>query len=245
MSTEHSVTGLTPRPIRFTADIPAWQRIITALGGVLVSEHPGWLVHQLGAGRLALHASHPDQPAGLTTLALETPVPLTEAVAGATAAGVPIRLEDTDHGTAGVVRAPDGIEVTLDAPTAGAGRARDGRLAVLPIWYSPDAAVPLRVLEGLGARRRIVGDDGGWTDLTCDGGGLLAVHVAERAGTELAFEWDGDVEEALTLLTDAGVRARLIDETYSRTVHVADPDGGKSVWINERQTDLYGYTRVG
>ncbi|SOC56643.1 hypothetical protein [Ornithinimicrobium cerasi] len=245
MSTTHTVTGLTPRPIRFTADLPAWRRIVEALGGVLVSEQPGWLVLQLGSGRLALHADHPDQPAGLTTLALETPEPLTEAVAAASVAGVPITLEETDHGTAGVVRADDGTEVTLDTPTPGAGRARDGRLVVLPIWYGPDASVPLAVLEGLGARRRIVGQDGGWTDLRCDGGGLLAVHVADQVGTELAFEWDGDVEDALRLLTSAGIPATLIDETYSRTLHVADPDGGKAVWVNERQTDLYGYTRVG
>lgn len=240
-------TGLIARPIRFTSDIPAWQRIVEALGGALISEHPGWLVYQLGSGRLALHAASDEQPPGVTTLALETPVPLTEAVPAAAAKGVPVTLEDSDHGPAGVVRAADGTHLWFDAPTpveTGSGQARDPRLAVLQIWYGPDTSVPMSTVQGLGAQPRVVGDDGTWTDLTCAGGGLFGVHAADVVGTELAFEWTGDVETAKTLLDAAGLESRLIDETYSRTLQIADPDGVKEIWINARQTDLYGYTLV-
>ena len=61
-------------------------------------------------------------------------------------------------------------------------------------------------------------------------------------GAELAFEWSGNVEEAKALLDAAGVKSALIDESCSRTLQIADPDGVKEIWINEKQTDLYGYT---
>ncbi|QFG69833.1 hypothetical protein [Ornithinimicrobium pratense] len=244
-----TLTGPTPRPIRFTADLPGWQRILQTLGGTLISEHPGWLVYQLGGGRVALHAAHPDQPAGTTTIAIETPVELEQAVAEAAAHGVPVTLEDSDHGPAGHVRAADGTFLWLDAPTPvaveatrGGGEATRPELSVLPIWYAVDTAMPRAVLEGLGARPRIVGDAGTWADFTFDGRGLAAVHGADESGTELSFEWAGVVEDAQALLTAAGIDCLLIDETYSRTLQVADPDGGKRIWINERQTDLYGYT---
>jgi hypothetical protein len=233
---------LTARPIRFTADIPGWSTILETLGAGLVSEHPGWLVYQLGGGRLALHAASEAQPVG-TTLGMETGTPLADAVAAASEAGVPVTLEDTDHGPAGVVRAVDGTSFCLDSPTANETGAstREPRLSVLQIWYAPDTSVPLSTLRGLGARPRVVADDGRWVDLLFPGGGLAAVHQDESAGTELAFEWDGDVEEVVGLLADAGVRSTLIDESYSRTVQVQDPDGGKAIWVNQRQTDLYGY----
>lgn len=240
------IANLTAQPIRFTADLPAWQHLVDTLGGHLLHERPGWLVYALGSGRLALHAASEQQPASVTTLAFSTSTPIPEAVATAAAAGVPITLRHPDHGEAGVVSAPDGTELTVDSPTPveHPGAVRDGRLSVLPIWYGPDTGMIRRVIEGLGARPRLVADDGIWADLTCAGGGLVAVHRADQPGVELAFEWDGDVEDALALLADEGFEAVLIDETYSRTVQVADPDGGPAVWINERQTDHYGYTSM-
>ncbi|WP_010146225.1 hypothetical protein [Serinicoccus profundi] len=240
------IANLTAQPIRFTADIPAWQRIAQTLGGHLILERPGWLVYALGSGRLALHHASAEQPASMTRLAFSTSTPIPEAVAEAAVAGVPIALGHPDHGEAGLVTAADGTELTLDSPTPVElpGAVRDARLSVMPIWYAPDTGMIRGVVEGLGATPRLMADDGGWTDLTCAGGGLVAAHRADHGGIELAFEWDGDVEDALTLMTEAGIQAVLIDETYSRTVQVTDPDGGKEIWVNERQTDHYGYTRV-
>ncbi|MFX0539099.1 VOC family protein [Ornithinimicrobium sp. Y1847] len=252
------LSGPMGRPIRFTHDIPGWQRIIQALGGTVISAHPGWLVYQLGSGRVALHAASEAQPPGMT-FAIETPQPLAEAVEHAASRGVPITLEDSDHGPAGVFTAADAISGWLDSPTPvevgndqtdatqtnatqpPAGAATDPRLSCVQIWYGPDTAIPRGVAEGLGAQARLVSDNGTWTDLTLPGGGLIGIHAAETVGTELAFEWDGDVEDALALLEQARVEAMLIDETYSRTVQITDPDGLKAIWINERQTDLYGY----
>ncbi|OLT16683.1 hypothetical protein BJF80_04900 [Serinicoccus sp. CUA-874] len=240
------ITDLTAQPIRFTSDLPAWQRLLETLGGHLVYERPGWLVYAVGSGRVALHAASEQQPAGVCALALSTTTPVPEAVAAAAAAGVPITLGHPDHGEAGMVEAPDGTSFTLDSPTPveREGGVSDRRLAALPIWYGPDTAMITGVLEGIGARPRTVADDRIWTDLRCEGGGLVAAHRDESPAVELAFEWDGDVEEALALLTEAGIEAVLIDETYSRTVQIADPDGRKEIWVNERMTDLYGYTRT-
>lgn len=240
-----TLTGATPRPIRFTSDIPAWQRILEALGATLISDHPGWLVYQLGGGRVALHDDSADQPAGRTVFAVENPAPLAEAVDAAAARGVPVTLADSDHGPAGHIHAPDGTFMWLDQPTPGGGAATRPELSVLPIWYGPDPQLIRGVLEGLGASARLVGDNGTWSDFTWAGGGLAASHAADSPGVELSFEWDGDVEDALALLREAGAEALLLDETYGRTVRFADPDGGAEIWINERQTDLYGYRQEG
>lgn len=236
------IADLTARPIRFTDDLPAWQRLLGTLGARLIVERPGWLVYAVGSGRVALHQASDHQPPG-AALAFETTTLIPEAVAEAAAAGVPITLGHPDHGEAGMVEASDGIRFTLDSPTPveTVDQEPDPRLVSLPIWYGPDTAMVRQVLQGLGARPHIVGDDEEWVSLSCEGGGLVAAHGAERPAVELAFEWDGDVEEALALLTAAGIDADLIDETYARTLQVADPDGIKTIWINERQTDFYGY----
>jgi hypothetical protein len=241
-----TISDLTVRPIRFTARLDPWRRVVETLGGVVISEHPGWIVFQMGSGRLALHAASAEQPPG-TALALETTVPLAEAVELAAQRGVPIALGETDHGTAGIVRAPDGTTFTLDIPTPappGAAATLE-QLTVLQLWYSADTSMVATVLEGVGARRRIVGDDHGWIDFTCAGGGLSAAHRDRTPRVELAFEWDGDVEDVQALLAGAGIPSAVIDESYGRTVQIKDPDGGAPVWVNEKQTDLYGYRAVG
>lgn len=240
-----TITDLTVRPIRFTADIPAWQKILEALGGTLISEHPGWLVYQVGSGRVALHASNDEQPASHVGLAVETSAPLDEAIPTAAAAGAPIEAVVLGHGPSGLVTAEDGTTMTLDSPTpleTGDGHASEKQLSAMGIWYTTDTHIARTALAALGARARTIADDGVWIDFTCDGGGLMAVHAADSVGTELAFEWAGNVEDAKELLDAAGVESQLIDESYSRTLQIADPDGRKEIWVNEKMTDLYGYT---
>ncbi|MDO5738981.1 MAG: hypothetical protein Q4P07_02415 [Ornithinimicrobium sp.] len=239
-----AIADLTARPIRFTADIPAWRTILAALGGTLISEAPGWLVYQLGSGRIALHASSQDRPAGSSAIGLETSSPLEWAVKAAAAAGAPISLAHTAHGPSAQVDAKDGTVFSLDSVTpaaAGVGPTQ-GELTSLAIWHTPLGGHARSIFTALDARPRVLADDEMWTDFRCDGGGLLAVHAADTVGAELAFEWAGNVEEAKALLDAAGVQSALIDEGHSRTLQIADPDGVKEIWINEKQTDLYGYT---
>ena len=70
--------------------------------------------------------------------------------------------------------------------------------------------------------------------------GLMAVHRGE-AEVVLSFEWDGDVDRLSEVLKSRGFVSRVIDEAYGRSLRIDDPDGGVELWVNERQSDLYGY----
>ncbi len=235
---------LSVRPVRFTDDLPAWRRILAALGAVPLSEAEEWSVYQLGAGRLALHpAAGSSEAPGTTLLGLETALPLEEAVAAAAGEGVPIELGDTDHGRAGIVTAADGTRVTLDpcAPSTGPLEPGQPGLAVMPVWHTPAGRVALDVLDGLGMRRRVTLEDGTWADLTARSGGLHGVQPMSDVGTELAFELNGNVETLVEALTAAGARPEVRDGETGRVLRFADPDGGEPLRVVERQPDLYSY----
>lgn len=249
MSTAHGDTAgrteLTARPIRFTADLAAHRRYLQALGATRVTTAPGWEVFALGSGRLALHTASDAQPSGRTILAWEVP-DLEAWAAEARGAGLDFVVGETDHGIAATVTAPDGTTFTVDpAPAAEEPAPTDDSFSVLPIWYTRPAEVAAarQIVTGLGAAQRITADSDVWTDFDCPGGGLAAVHAADgEPGVELAFEFAGDVESLIPVLREAGVEPVLIDETYSRTLQVPDPDReGAMLWINEKMQDLYGY----
>ena len=75
--------------------------------------------------------------------------------------------------------------------------------------------------------------------------GIADVHVGEDESTVMAFETT-DVEALKEPLEQAGFRVALVDEAYGRTLRVEHPDDPRQeaeLWINETQTDTYGYTR--
>ena len=99
------------------------------------------------------------------------------------------------------------------------------------------------MLAGQGLRRRLTSDSGDWADLAGDG--LVGVHVGEVESTVMAFE-ASDVEALEEPLEQSGFRVALVDEAYGRTLRVEHPDDARQeseIWINETQTDTYGYTR--
>lgn len=234
---------ITIRPIVFTGNLTGWRRLIQALEGRLLVEHPGWLVYAVGSGRVALHdAAGSDDPPGTVRLGFETD----DLQQWSRATSAEHTLEETDHGLAATARAADGQWFWVDSPTPGTVEAAaTPRLSALPIWVTADTAGACEVLTQVGARARTAGNDATWTDFSCDGGGLVAVHRGDGLGTVMAFEYTGDVEALAPRLEAAGVDVVLIDESYSRTLQVADPDGGPRLWINEQQSDLYGYRRIG
>lgn len=73
------------------------------------------------------------------------------------------------------------------------------------------------------------------------GGGLAAVHAGAERGVELGFELDGDLDALAESLREQGFDASIVDEAYTRVIHLPDPDGGPAWQINHRQTDLYGF----
>lgn len=223
---------ITARPLRYTAHLAAHHVLWSALGATLLTDPADeYRVYSVGSGRLALRPADSDHPSGQTRLGFETTDP------PALAAGI---------GAGPLLCGPDGTPLTLDPQTPDPRQVGHGdpSLLVMPIWYTPDTAGALQTLRSLGARERLVSDSGTWTDLRCPDGGLVAVHAASECTVELAFSYDGDVEALLPALTAAGIGATLIDETYARTLRLPDPDRDAEIWINERQSDLYGYRRL-
>jgi hypothetical protein len=107
-------------------------------------------------------------------------------------------------------------------------------LVVLALWQTPDVASAVRVLKDMGARPRSSSDAGTRHDFTTKNGGLVAVHHAERAGMEPAFEYDGDVRDLAANLTAAGFEPGVAGESHQRSLRVRAPWGAE-VRISQRQ----------
>lgn len=218
------------RPIVFTAARDRWLAILEALGGAVRVGAPGWTVVDLAGGRVALHGADEGRPAGTCRLGFE--VESFEEVPGRES----LRYEDGPDGPTLRVEGPSlppfGIEITDGARTP------SGAVQVAPLALTPDVARAADVLAGLGLRRRLTSEGGGWADLTGDG--ILGVHRGSELGAIPGFE-AGDLDPLVAPLEAAGANPRIIDESYGRTLQFDDPDGGEAIWINETQTDLYGY----
>lgn len=120
---------------------------------------------------------------------------------------------------------------------------KSGSVQVAPLLCTPQVEKTAQMLASRGLRRRLTSDSGDWADLAGDG--LVGVHVGEDESTVMAFEAT-DVEALKEPLEQAGFRVALVDEAYGRTLRVEHPDDPRQeaeLWINETQTDTYGYTR--
>lgn len=232
---------ITVQPIRYTPHQAEWHRLAQALGfRPAFPPDPQWSEFD-GRGILAIHhATAGDKHAGRTDLHL-----LSDDLDG-----VESRLADAgfdvsrtmldDIGPMLTVTATSSARITI---SGGARTAAAGELAVQPIWYQPDLGEPRRILETIGLRARIASESGSWIDFTADGGGLAALHQAATARFEAGLEYAGDLDALAERLTEAGFAASVIDEAYNRTLLVDTPDGDQ-LWVNGRQDDLYGFTRL-
>ncbi|WP_146111956.1 hypothetical protein [Arthrobacter sp. MYb227] len=173
--------------------------------------------------------------------------------------GTPVRLETLQsaaeepegHIIAHLV-APDGLAFTavpVDASlTAGtpqpstAGLTSDASLSVLALWNTPDVPGSAKTLENIGAKPDTSSNSGKWVQFRAKHGGYVAAHGGSTPSTVLSFEYDGDLVAYAAGLRNAGFETEIVDEAYGRTLLVAHPDGDQ-LWINERQSDLHGYTR--
>lgn len=240
------------RPVQYTSRVGEYRELLLALG---LSELPrdddgdatqAWWVFQAGSGRVALHAVDAgDALDGGAALGFETDE--LDAVADrlAGAAGIAeVRRFGRSGGKAIEATASDGLQLVLLAPTAGAATAEVPELASLGLWVTPDVPAAATVLGALGLTGTVASDGGGWFQATAGGGGLAAAHDGTMASAQLSFEYDGDVEVLKARLEGRGAGCALVDESYGRTLLVDRPGGGDPLWINERQTDLYGYVAL-
>ncbi|MET4146698.1 VOC family protein [Arthrobacter sp. UYCo732] len=219
------------RPVHFTSRLDQWERLLTGLGMVRTVDDGPWQEFDSGSGRLALHAAEPSSPEdGTTGFGVEVG-DLAEFARRTNEAGVesgtsPAELTRADHGDTCRITGEDGFSFYADKAAHGAQCAdADQALAVVVVWFTPDAAAAAQTLRNMGARRRPVPDDDETADFAAKNGGVLMVRPASGPPrTGLGFEYDGDLGALRTRLADAGVEVGETEEAFGRTLHVANPD---------------------
>ncbi|MGB9034664.1 MAG: hypothetical protein WCC45_09120 [Paeniglutamicibacter sp.] len=244
------------RPTLHTPHVAQWARLLTALGLREMPVLPANLAapgtvqrcYAADAGRILLQ----DSATFHTELVFEVR-DLEKFAQWTIGDGTPVTMLPAPHGDGpraqARITAPDGLSFTALAvdplategtppDTAGA----DGQLAVLALWNTPDVPGAQATLANIGAKPDTFSHEGAWAQYRAKHGGLVAAHAGQDPRVELSLEYSGKLEALAGQLPSAGFESQLVDETYGRTLLVEHPDGG-SLWINERQRDLYGYTR--
>ncbi len=239
------------RPVQYTSRVAQYRELFGAIGLAELPPDragdttPDWAVFQAGSGRVGLHAVPNGDPLdGQASLGFETDA--LDAVAGRLAEICKVRRFGRSGGRAIEAIAPDGLPLVFLAPTAGQSSPPSPELAALNLWMTADVGGATRVLQALGLDDRVRSESGGWFQASADGGGLAAVHEGgDEPNAELSFEYDGDVDALAGRLSAAGIGCNVVDESYGRTLLMDRPGGGEPIWVNERQSDLYGYVALG
>ena len=240
------------RPIRYTSRMDQWGELLSALGMVRTVNDGDWQEYDAGSGRLALHRvdTGAGAGAGRTDFGVEVG-DLAEFARRTNLAGVedgtsPAELLQARHGDTCRITGEDGFGFFADKAAHGAQCAdADPALAVVEVWFTPDAAAAAQTLRNMGARLRPAPDDDETADFTAKNGGVLMVRPAGGAARSgLGFEYTGDLSALRDRLAAAGHRVSMTEEAYGRTLHVASPDAaglpadedpnGGMLWISQR-----------
>ncbi|HEY8699668.1 MAG TPA: VOC family protein [Arthrobacter sp.] len=245
------------RPVHFTSRLEPWDRLLTVLGLVKTADGASWREFDAGEGRLALHLADAGAPEdGTTHFGVEVGDLAEFARRTNEAAGdaglTRAELVDTDHGRSCRITGQDSFSFLADpaAPAADGtwttSPHADPALAVVGVWFSPEAAAAAQTLRDIGARFRPVPDDDETADFTAKNGGVLMVRPASglpRSG--LGFEYDGDLDALRDRLAAAGHGVGVTEEAFGRTLHVANPDAAAgeagaghvppTLWISKRR----------
>ena len=224
------------RPIHFTSRLDAWERLLTGLGMVKTVDDGGWQEFDAGSGRLALHRADTGTgepgsgPVGRTAFGVEVG-DLDEFARRTNAAAAedgssPAELVRAEHGETCRITGGDGFSFYADKAAPGAQRAdADPGLAVVAVWFTPDAAAAAQTLRNMGAQLRPSPDDDETADFTAKNGGVLMVRPASGAPRcGLGFEYTGDLSALRDRLTAAGHRVKVTEEAFGRSLHLASPD---------------------
>ncbi|GAB3272129.1 VOC family protein [Arthrobacter pigmenti] len=233
------------RPIHFTSRMADYRKLLTGLGLSVSVDNDGYTEFDAGSGRMAIHAAEAGAADdGTTALGFEIR-DLDEFIRRTNAAGTKAEVFEAGHGTAARIAADDGVVFLCDpAPESTTPEAApDPDLSVLPLWMTPDVNSARKILGDIGARPRIIADAGTWVDYSARNGGLVAAHQDGTTEILLAFEYDGALETLQDRLAGTGIEATIIDENYGKSLRLPDPDGGE-IWVNQKQSDLHGYTRA-
>ena len=251
------------RPIHYTSRMDQWGHLLSALGLVRTVDHGDWQEFDAGSGRLALHRvaagavvgtgeqeNAPDGTVldGRTDFGVEVgdleEFARRTNLAGVEAGTAPAALVGSEHGDTCRITGEDGFGFFADKAAHGAQNAdADPGLAVVEVWFTPDAAAAAQTLRNLGARLRPAPDDDETADFTAKNGGVLMVRPANGAARSgLGFEYTGDLAALHDRLAAAGHRVTLTEDAFGRTLHVANPDAadlpenpnGAMLWISQK-----------
>jgi hypothetical protein len=230
---------ITVQPIHNTSDPDDWHRFAETIGfRAAFPPAASWSEFDAG-GILAIHQVLADDPLDGTTDVHLLVTDLDSVEGAAIAAGATVDATTLEN----VGRMLTVTSGELRLTVSSGSRSTSGDPSVLPIHYVRDLAEPDRLYRALGLHPRIAAVDGVWADYEGDGGGLAALHHGEPH-TELSFEYAGDLDDLAFRLDAAGYAAEIVDEAYNRTLRVTGP-GGRELWINGVQHDLYGYRLLG
>jgi hypothetical protein len=247
------------RPIHYTSRMDQWEHLLSALGLVRTVDHGDWQEFDAGSGRLALHrvaggagaggaGEHGNVQDGRTDFGVEVG-DLAEFARRTNLAGVedgttPAELVSARHGDTCRITGEDGFGFFADKAAHGAQCAdADPALAVVEVWFTPDAAAAAQTLRNMGARLRPAPDADETADFTAKNGGVLMVRPASGAARSgLGFEYTGDLAALRDRLAAAGHQVSLTEEAFGRTLHVANPDAadlpenpnGATLWISQK-----------
>lgn len=229
------MSTLCVRPIRFTDRQAEHLRLYQALGATVLGDAEGpWIIVQFPSGRLALHAASTEHPAGTTSLGFET-----DDLADFAAAHQ-LRISSQPHGDSAVVTGPDGLIAMIDPAQPALPAAQPG-LTVDPLWLTDQVEQAGTLLASLGGRRDLRSESGVWAEYCFDQGRVQA-HHGEPVTVSLNFWHPGPLEQVQEQLATAGIDAALIDESYGRSLRIADPDlPDAEIWIGAQMYDTYGY----
>ena len=231
------------RPIHFTSRPDQWERLLTDLGMIRTVNEGPWQEYDAGSGRLALHTAESGSAEdGTTAFGVEVG-DLAEFARRTNAASVedgntPAELVDADHGASCRITGEDGFSFLADKAAHGAQCAdADPALAVVGVWFTPDAAAAAQTLRNMGARLRPVPDDDETADFTAKNGGVLMVRPGSGdARSGLGFEYTGDLSALRDRLAAAGHQVSMTEEAFGRTLHLPNPDGAETpaLWVSAR-----------
>src|SRR6478735_7620589 len=158
------------RPIHYTSRMDQWEGLLSALGMVRTVDDGDWQEFDAGSGRLALHrvaagaasggaAGQGNVQDGRTDFGVEVG-DLAEFARRTNLAGVedgttPAELVSARHGDTCRITGEDGFGFFADKAAHGAQCAdADPALAVVEVWFTPDAAAAAQTLRNMAARLR-------------------------------------------------------------------------------------------
>ncbi|MFE4229488.1 VOC family protein [Arthrobacter sp. NPDC056886] len=247
------------RPIHYTSRMDQWGQLLSALGMVRTVDDGDWQEFDAGSGRLALHrvagaagtdgvGEQGNAQDGRTDFGVEVGDLAEFArrtnLAGAGDGTTPAELVSARHGDTCRITGEDGFGFFADKAAHGAQCAdADPALAVVEVWFTPDAAAAAQTLRNMGARLRPAPDADETADFTAKNGGVLMVRPASGAARSgLGFEYTGDLAALRDRLAGAGHQVSLTEEAFGRTLHVANPDAadlpenpnGAMLWISHK-----------